>query len=57
MTYQVVIPMSGLGQRFVDAGYQELKPLIRAEGKTVVEHVLNTFSGAEKVICIVSRDH
>jgi NDP-sugar pyrophosphorylase family protein len=57
MTYQVIIPMTGVGQRFVDAGYQELKPLIRIAEKTIIEHVLNMFKTADKVICIVSESH
>jgi dTDP-glucose pyrophosphorylase len=57
MKYQVVIPMTGVGQRFIDAGYQELKPLIRVNDKCIVEHVINMFSGAERVICVVSENH
>jgi bifunctional N-acetylglucosamine-1-phosphate-uridyltransferase/glucosamine-1-phosphate-acetyltransferase GlmU-like protein len=57
MTYQVVIPMTGVGQRFVDAGYKTLKPLIHVDGKSIVEHVLNMYTDAEKVICVISRDH
>jgi NDP-sugar pyrophosphorylase family protein len=57
MMYQVVIPMTGVGQRFVDAGYQELKPLIRIAEKTIIEHVLNMFETADRVICIVSESH
>ena len=54
MSYQVVIPMTGVGQRFVDAGYKSLKPLIEVGGKSIVEHVLDMFTGAEKIICIIS---
>jgi NDP-sugar pyrophosphorylase family protein len=57
MMYQVVIPMTGVGQRFVDAGYQELKPLIQIAEKTIIEHVLNMFKTADKVVCIVSENH
>jgi NDP-sugar pyrophosphorylase family protein len=57
MSYQVVIPMTGVGQRFVDAGYKNLKPLIEVGEKSIVEHVLNMFADAEKVICIISEEH
>ena len=57
MSYQVVIPMTGVGQRFVDAGYKSLKPLIEVGGKSIVEHVLDMFTGAEKIICIISAEH
>ncbi len=55
--YQVVIPMTGVGQRFVDAGYKELKPLIKIADKTIIEHVLDMFKTADQVVCIVSQDH
>jgi NDP-sugar pyrophosphorylase family protein len=57
MTYQVVIPMTGVGQRFVNAGYSALKPLIQVGGKPMIEHVLDMFAGAQRIICIVSKDH
>ena len=57
MTYQLILPMTGVGQRFVDAGYRELKPLISVDGKPIVEHVLGMFNNAERVVCIVSADH
>ena len=40
---QVIIPMSGLGQRFSDAGYKDPKPLIEVDGKPIIEHVINLF--------------
>jgi len=39
-TIQVVIPMSGLGQRFLDAGYKEIKPLIRVNDTPIIERLL-----------------
>lgn len=57
MNYQIVIPMTGVGQRFVDAGYKELKPLIIVDGKPIVQHVLEMFTNASKAICIISSEH
>lgn len=57
MTYQVIIPMTGVGQRFIDAGYQNLKPLICVDGKPIIDHVLSMYQNAQKVICIISADH
>jgi NDP-sugar pyrophosphorylase family protein len=57
MNYQVVIPMTGIGQRFVDAGYTDLKPLIKVAGKTIIHHVLEMFTTATRVVCIVSKEH
>jgi GTP:adenosylcobinamide-phosphate guanylyltransferase len=57
MRYQVVIPMTGVGQRFVDAGYKSLKPLIHVGGISIVAHVLEMFKGAQKIVCIISAEH
>ena len=40
---KIIIPMSGIGKRFVEAGYKDPKPLIKVENKTIIEHVINLF--------------
>jgi NDP-sugar pyrophosphorylase family protein len=54
---QVVIPMSGFGERFRAAGYAVPKPLIEVEGKTMVEHVVDLFPGAGTMIFVCNEDH
>tara|TARA_R110000868_G_scaffold124816_1_gene329710 strand:- start:780 stop:2348 length:1569 start_codon:yes stop_codon:yes gene_type:complete len=54
---QLVIPMSGKGQRFVDAGYKDPKSLIIVDGKPIIEHVLNLFPGIEDVVFICDETH
>ena len=39
----IIIPMSGLGQRFINAGYKDPKPLILIEDIPLIEHVCNFF--------------
>ncbi len=39
----VIIPMSGQGRRFREAGYSQLKPLIPVEGKPILQHLLEQF--------------
>ena len=34
---QIIIPMSGVGQRFVDAGYKTPKPLIIVDNKPIIK--------------------
>jgi len=29
---QIIIPMSGIGKRFIEAGYKDPKPLIKVDG-------------------------
>jgi NDP-sugar pyrophosphorylase family protein len=54
---QIVIPMSGLGQRFVEAGYNDPKPLIQVDGKPIIEHVINLFPGEQNVSFICNDKH
>jgi NDP-sugar pyrophosphorylase family protein len=54
---QIVIPMSGFGQRFIDAGYKDPKPLIEIDGKPIIEHVVNLFPGEENFLFICNSDH
>ncbi len=44
---KIVIPMAGQGQRFIDAGYSELKPLIEVDGKPMIQRVVEMFSREE----------
>lgn len=53
----IVVPMAGVGQRFVDAGYREPKPLIPVEGRAMIEHVIDLYPGAEDFLFIVNEDH
>ena len=53
---KVIIPMSGVGRRFVEAGYKEPKPLIVVDGQPIIKHVIDLFPGTE-VHCICNRNH
>lgn len=44
---QIIIPMSGIGKRFIDAGYIDPKPLIMIEGKPIIEHIINLFENSD----------
>jgi len=54
---QIVIPMSGSGERFKRAGYTVPKPLIEIEGKPVIAHVIALFPGESDFLFICSNDH
>jgi NDP-sugar pyrophosphorylase family protein len=54
---QLIIPMSGVGKRFVDAGYNVPKPLIEIDGKPIIEHVVELFDKPEDVIFICNEIH
>ena len=53
----IIIPMSGIGKRFIDAGYKEPKPLIEIEGKPIIEHVCDLFPGETKFTFICNATH
>lgn len=54
---QIVIPMSGFGERFRRAGYDVPKPLIEVDGKPIIAHVLDLFPGESDFTFICNQDH
>ena len=54
---QIIIPMSGLGQRFIDAGYTDPKPLIEVDGKPIIEHVVNLFPNEQNILFVCNEHH
>lgn len=54
---QLIIPMSGIGKRFIDAGYSDPKPLIIVDGIPIIEHVVNMFGRPDNVIFICNELH
>jgi NDP-sugar pyrophosphorylase family protein len=56
-TMQIVIPMSGMGKRFKEAGYSDPKPLIPIDGRPMIEHVIDLFPKEKKFIFICNDIH
>ena len=54
---QVIIPMSGKGQRFIDYGYIDPKPLINIDGMPIIQHVVNMFKGETDFTFIINKTH
>jgi NDP-sugar pyrophosphorylase family protein len=54
---QIIIPMTGIGKRFVNAGYILPKPIIEVDGKPMIEHVINLFPGETNIITICNDKH
>lgn len=54
---QIVIPMSGFGERFRRAGYNLPKPLIELDGKPMIGHVIDMFPGEQDFTFICNEDH
>jgi dTDP-glucose pyrophosphorylase len=52
----ILIPMAGLGSRFKRAGFLKEKPLIKFNGKTLIEHSVETL-GIDGRIIFVTRKY
>ncbi len=52
---QIIIPMTGYGSRFVAAGYKELKPFIKVQGRPIIEWIVKGMYPEEKNIIFVCR--
>lgn len=55
---QLVIPMNGLGKRFVSEGYPDPKPLIPVwNGKRMIEYVVDCFPGVSSIVMLCHPNH
>lgn len=54
---QIIIPMSGFGERFKAAGYDVPKFLIPLEGKPIIAHVIDLFPKETNFIFICNQEH
>lgn len=57
MSMQIVIPMSGRGERFRRAGYTLPKPLVEVDGRPMIAHVVELFPDADDFVFICAEDH
>ena len=57
MNVQLIVPMSGLGSRFTNKGYMELKPLIKMHGYPMIEWVLRMFPKTPNPLFICRQEH
>src|SRR4030042_3499880 len=56
----IVIPMAGRGQRFIEAGYTTPKTLLELGGKLIIHHIIDTMKvpGYEnQFVFILRQDH
>ena len=54
---KIIVPMAGTGNRFVQAGYEDPKPLIRINGKRIIEYILDMFSDDDEFVFICNDVH
>lgn len=54
----IVLPIAGKAQRFLDAGYSMPKPLIMAKGKHIIDRAMSSIKyQGHRLIFIVRQDH
>lgn len=54
----VVLPIAGLGQRFIDGGYEIPKPLIKINGKYIIDKALESINHKDlNLFFIVRQEH
>ncbi len=49
--------MSGIGQRFLDAGYTLPKPMLEVEGRTIISHIVDMFPGDNRFTFVCNKNH
>lgn len=54
---ELIIPMSGIGKRFIEFGYKDPKPLICVDNKPMIEHVINLFPDETSIKFICNDYH
>jgi dTDP-glucose pyrophosphorylase len=54
---QILIPMAGSGQRFKDAGYKEIKPLINVINKPMIQAVIENLGKENSFIFVLNKEH
>jgi len=54
---RIVIPMSGSGERFRNAGFSTPKPLIEIDGRPIISYVIQMFPGETDFVFICNEEH
>ena len=54
---KIIIPMAGLGQRFVDVGYKDPKPFIKVDNETIIDKIIKMFDPNDEIIFICNQKH
>ena len=53
---KIILPMAGTGNRFVQKGYSDPKPLIRVNGKRIIEYIVDMFDRENDEFVFICND-
>ena len=53
---KIILPMAGNGNRFVQKGYADPKPLIKVNGKRIIEYILDMFDREHDQFVFICND-
>jgi NDP-sugar pyrophosphorylase family protein len=53
---KIVIPMAGTGNRFMEKGYTDPKPLIKVNGKMIIDYILDMFDRENDEFVFICND-
>jgi len=54
---KIIAPMAGQGQRFIDVGYKDPKPLIKVGGKRIIEYISEMFNEDDQFVFVCNDAH
>lgn len=54
---KVLIPMGDSGERFASKGYTDPKPMIRVNGKRIIEYVAQMYTPSDELVFIANSEH
>jgi NDP-sugar pyrophosphorylase family protein len=55
---KIIVPMAGVGDRFVKAGYVDPKPLIEVNGKRIIEYIVQMFDiENDEFVFVINQEH
>ena len=55
---KIIVPMAGVGDRFIKAGYVDPKPLIEVNGKKIIEYIIEMFDiENDEFVFVINQHH
>lgn len=54
---KVIVPMAGMGDRFVSKGYVDPKPLIEVNGKRIIQYIVEMYDENDEFVFICNEEH